>query len=420
MAADNEINPTGDEFLIEETVKIMLKGVVIHSDRAEVAERARRALKDGKPLRFKLGLDPSAPDVHLGHAVPLRKLRQMQDLGHHAYIILGDFTGMIGDPSGRSKTRPPLTRDQVLENAKTYAEQIFAILDESKTIMAFNSKWLSALNFEDVLKLASKTTVARLLERDDFSNRFKSEQPISLHEFFYPLMQAYDSVAIRADVEIGGTDQTFNILMGRDIQRDYGQPPQITLMLPLLIGTDGVEKMSKSLGNYIGVREAPAAMYEKVMKIPDAQIINYYTLCTDAHPDDICAINASLESGENPRDVKMRLAREITALYHSADEASAAEAYFVDAYQRRQAPGDAPVLAYAAGGGDTPGYALAAALEKSGAVGSRSEARRLFRQGAVRINGERADDIERVAAIKSGDIVQIGKGKFYRIELVGK
>ena len=290
---------------VEDTIKIMLKGAADYTQVEEIKEKLETIKKEDRPMNIKLGLDPSAPDIHLGHAVVLRKIKQLQDLGHHVIIIIGDFTGMIGDPTGKSKTRKPLTKEQVEENAKTYQEQIFKILDKNKTVVRYNSEWLGKMNFRDVIDLAAKCTVARILERDDFKNRYESGQAISLHEFFYPLMQGYDSVAIDADLELGGTDQTFNVLMGRNIQKDYGKEPQITLFMPLLEGIDGVQKMSKSLGNYIGVNEEPNVMYEKVMKIPDNMIIKYYNLCTDLHPDVITEIERRLANGENPRNVKM-------------------------------------------------------------------------------------------------------------------
>ena len=296
---------------IENTIKIMLKGAADHTDVEEIREKLKKVDAEHRPLRIKLGLDPSAPDIHLGHAVVLRKIKQLQDLGNEVIIIIGDFTGMIGDPTGKSKTRKQLTKEQVEENARTYQKQIFKILDPSKTTVRFNSEWLGKMDFRDVINLCSKCTVARILERDDFQKRYTNNQPIAVHEFFYPLMQAYDSVAIQADLEMGGTDQTFNVLMGRNIQKDYGQDPQITLFMPLIEGIDGVEKMSKSLGNYIGVNEDANTMYEKVMKIPDSMIIKYYNLCTDVHPDDVAKIEERLNNGENPRNIKMELAKEM-------------------------------------------------------------------------------------------------------------
>ena len=306
---------TEEEKEIENQIAIMLKGVAQSTATPEIRRKLAEAGREGRPLRVKLGLDPSAPDIHIGHSVVLRKIRQLQDLGHKAVIIIGDYTGMIGDPTGKSKTRKQLSREDVERNAETYMEQIFKIIDRDRTEVHFNSEWLSKMNFGDVIELAAKCTVARMLERDDFNKRYTNHLPLSVHEFFYPLMQAYDSVAIEADIELGGTDQTFNILMGRNIQRDYGQTPQLTLFMPLLEGIDGVEKMSKSLGNYVGISEPAAVIYEKIMKIPDSLILKYYNLCTDVHPDEVAKLQKMLEDGVNPRDVKMMLALEITGLY---------------------------------------------------------------------------------------------------------
>ncbi len=402
---------------IEETIKIMLKGAADYTDKEEIAEKLKKAFAENRPLNVKLGLDPSAPDIHLGHAVVLRKMRQLQDLGHQIIIIIGDFTGMIGDPTGKSKTRKALTKEQVEENAKTYEKQIFRILDPQKTIVRFNSEWLGAMNFRDVIGLCSKCTVARILERDDFQNRYQKKQPIAVHEFFYPLMQAYDSVAIRADIELGGTDQTFNILMGRNIQKDYGQEPQLTLFMPLLEGIDGVEKMSKSLGNYIGVDEEPAVMYEKVMKIPDEMIIKYYDLCTDIHPDEVAKIKVRLAKGENPRDIKMELAFEITRLYHGEEEAVKAQEHFKTAFQKGQAPEGTPELSLTRKEGMDDGFLLLDTLAATGKFKSKSELRRLFTQGAVKVNEEKVTDPLSLKTLPEETLVQIGKGTFYKIKI---
>ena len=400
---------------IQNTLKIMLKGAAEHTDTTEIIKKLEKIEAEKRPMRIKLGLDPSAPDIHLGHAVVLRKIKQLQDLGHEAIIIIGDFTGMIGDPTGKSKTRKQLTREQVEENAQTYKTQIFKILDPQKTTVRFNSEWLAPLNFRDIINLASHTTVARMLERDDFQKRYNNQQPIAVHEFFYPLMQAYDSVAIKADLELGGTDQVFNILMGRNIQKAYGQESQITLFMPLLEGIDGVEKMSKSLGNYIGVNEPANVIYEKVMKIPDSMIVKYYELATDIHPDAIELIKKRLAEGENPRDIKMELALEITALYHSKEAALFAQEHFKTAFQKGIAPDDATILTL---NPNTPdiGFALVDALMGTGAYKSKSDIRRLFQQGAIKINNERApQDLKEVSNLSSGTIIQVGKGTFYKI-----
>ena len=399
---------------IEETIKIMLKGAAEHTDVKEIEEKLKEIEKENRPIRIKLGLDPSAPDIHLGHAVVLRKIRQLQDLGNEAIIIIGDFTGMIGDPTGKSKTRKQLSREQVEANAKTYQEQIFKIIDKNKTTVRFNSEWLGEMNFRDVIELCAKCTVARILERDDFKNRFENKQSISVHEFFYPLMQAYDSVAIKADIELGGTDQVFNVLMGRNIQKDYGQSPQITLFMPLLEGIDGVEKMSKSLGNYIGVNEDADTMYTKVMKIPDNMIIKYYELCTDVHPDEIAKIKQRFLNGENPRDIKMELAKEITTLYHSKEEAEKAEENFKTAFQKQEAPENAKEIIIQRNT-DNFGNSLLDGIITTGEYKSKGELRRLFEQGAVKINGEKITDIKTITKLESGTILQIGKGKFYKL-----
>lgn len=400
---------------IQDTLKIMLKGAADGSTPAEIVEKLEQVQKENRPMRIKLGLDPSAPDIHLGHTVVLRKIKQLQDLGHQAIIIIGDFTGMIGDPTGKSKTRKQLSPEQVKENAETYQKQIFKILNPAQTVVRYNSEWLSKMTFKDVIELAAKTTVARMLERDDFQNRYSKKQPISVHEFFYPLMQAYDSVVLQADVELGGTDQTFNILMGRNIQKDYGQQPQIALFMPLLEGIDGVEKMSKSLGNYIGIDEPAHVMYEKVMKIPDNMIIKYYNLVTDVHPDEIAKIKTKLDSGVNPRDVKMDLAKEITRLYHSEEETMKAEEYFKTAYQKQQAPEEAMVLTIAKSEGLENGQILIETLFSSGKYKSKSDIRRLIMQGGVKINGEKVSDLKIVPTLDSSSTIQIGKGTFFKL-----
>ena len=401
---------------IEKTLKIMLKGCENHTEKNEIIEKLKKVEKEGRPLRIKLGLDPSAPDIHLGHAVVLRKIKQLQDLGHEAIIVIGDFTGMIGDPTGKSKTRKQLSKEEVEKNAKTYQEQIFKVIDSKKTTVKYNSEWLDKMNFRDVINLASKCTVARMLERDDFKNRYENQQPISVHEFFYPLMQAYDSVAIKADLELGGTDQTFNVLMGRNIQKDYKQDPQITLFMPLLEGMDGVEKMSKSLGNYIGINEDAKTMYEKLMKIPDSLIIKYYELCTDIYPEQIDFIRQRLKNGENPRDIKMELAREITGLYHSEEETKKAEETFKIAFQKKIAPDDIPILKVNTKQQNV-GLAIIDALMLVGKYKSKSEIKRLMSQGAIKINGERVTEIALIKEIKPDTIVQVGKGTFYKLEI---
>ena len=392
---------------IENTIKVMLKGAADHTDIEEIKAKLKKVDEENRPLRIKLGLDPSAPDIHLGHAVVLRKMKQLQDLGNEVTIIIGDFTGMIGDPTGKSKTRKQLTKEQVEENALTYQKQIFKILDPEKTTVRYNSEWLGKMNFRDVIELCSKCTVARILERDDFQKRYTNNQPIAVHEFFYPLMQAYDSVAIKADLEMGGTDQTFNVLMGRNIQKDYGQDSQITLFMPLLEGIDGVEKMSKSLGNYIGINEDANTMFEKVMKIQDNMIIKYYNLCTDIHPDDVAKVEARLNKGENPRDIKMELASEITRLYHSEEETKQAKEHFTMAFQKQEAPEDIEEIKFENNILDT--------LLKTKKCTSKAELKRLFEQGGIKVEGEKVVDYQKLNNIDKDIIIQIGKGSFFKI-----
>lgn len=404
----------------EEQLKIIKKGLFELINEEDLLSKLKRSYDEQKPLVVKLGLDPSAPDIHLGHTVVLRKIKQLQDLGHHAVIIIGDFTGRIGDPTGRSKVRNQMTKEEVLINARTYEDQIMKVLDPEKTEVRFNSEWLKKLDFEDVILLAGKVTVARILERDDFSNRYKNQQAIGLHEFFYPLMQAYDSVHIGADIELGGTDQTFNILMGRSLQKDYGLESQIAMFVPILEGVDGVNKMSKSLGNYIGIDEDPDVIYRKVMTIPDNLIIRYFELVTDIHPDEVEVYKRELESGEvNPRDIKMSLACEITSLYHGIDKAEAAERHFQVMYQQREVPDNIKE------------YVINQSLERpdlmdNGEIDlpmlicnvdfakSKSEARRLLTQNAVKIDGERFSELT-YSMQEEGFIIAVGKNKIVKV-----
>ena len=394
---------------LKDQLKIIMKGVDEIIGLEELKEKLIKAEKENKQLIVKLGLDPSAPDIHLGHSVVLRKIKQIQDLGHKAVIIIGDFTGMIGDPTGKSKARKALSREQVLENAKTYEKQIFKILDKDKTEVRFNSEWLSKLNLEDVIKLASNITVARMLEREDFKKRFENNMPISVHEFFYPLMQGFDSVELNADIELGGTDQRFNVLMGRMLQKHYNQEPQVTIFMPLLEGLDGVEKMSKSLDNYIGIDESAEVMFEKVMKIPDELIIKYFELVTDIHPDKIDEIKERLNNGANPRDIKMKLAREIVALYYNKENTNEAEERFKKVFQKKQIP-DNIMTVYV----NRDSFDFAEIIVSNNIVKSKSEVRRLIAQGGVRINGEKIGDIKEIS-MEEEIIVQIGKGKFLKI-----
>ena len=397
----------------KEQIKIISKGVHQCVSEEELLAKLELSYSQNKPLTIKLGLDPSAPDIHLGHAVVLRKIRQMQELGHQAVIVIGDFTGKIGDPTGRSKGRRALTDEQVKENAHTYQQQIFKILDKERTIVRFNSEWLSALNFEEVIRLAASTTVARMLERDEFEKRFHNGVPIGIHEFFYPLMQAYDSVELQADIELGGTDQIFNILMGRTLQKSRGQEAQAALFMPILEGLDGVEKMSKSLQNHIGISEPAEIMFKKVMEVPDHLIIRYFELATDEHPDEIERIKSELLAGENPRDIKFRLAQIITGLYHPEEEVQKAVSYYEAAFSKKTVPDDIPVLLLAIGKetvNDTIPQLVAMGLVKS-----RSEFLRLMKQGGIRLNGEKMEEEDLDKVLFNFDVLKIGKKLFVRI-----
>lgn len=399
---------------VKEQLKVIMKGVDEIIGVEQLEEKLKNAELNNKPLIIKLGLDPSAPDIHLGHTVVLRKIKQMQDLGHKAVIIIGDFTGMIGDPTGKSKARKALTRDAVLENAITYEKQIFKILDKDKTEVRFNSEWLAELNLEEVIKLASTMTVARMLERDDFKKRFEGNIPISIHEFFYPLMQGFDSVEIKADVELGGTDQRFNVLMGRMLQKHFGQEPQATIFMPLLEGTDGKEKMSKSLGNYIGIDEDAEIIFEKTMTIPDELIIKYFELVTDIHPSDIEEIKDRLRKGDNPRDIKMILAKEVTKLYHGEDKAILAEERFKTIFQKKQIPTEMKTLEV-----DVNNFDLATTLVDEGIVKSKVELRRLAVQNGLKINDVKVLSLTEVPKMEEL-IVQIGKKTFIKIMIKGE
>lgn len=395
---------------VEEQFRIITKGVSMLVDEEELKSKLAESLKSNRPLIIKLGLDPSAPDIHLGHAVVLRKIKQMQDLGHEAVIIIGDFTGKIGDPSGKTKGRSALSDEQVKENARTYFEQIFKVLDREKTTVRYNSEWLGKLNFEDVLKLAATTTVARMMERDDFQNRFKNNVPIGIHEFFYPLMQAYDSVALEADIELGGTDQTFNILMGRTLQKAMGQSQQVAMFMPLLEGLDGVEKMSKSLGNYIGVYESAQVMFKKAMEVPDGLITKYFELATDEHPDSIAAVRQELEQGKNPRDVKYSLAEIITRLYHTEEEVLQAKKYYDTAFGKKSIPDQIPQLPIKS----LSRFAdIIPLLVEGGYASSNGELRRLVQQGGVQLNQRKIEDVE--IPLSHGDVLKIGKKRFVKL-----
>lgn len=398
---------------VKHQMRIIKQGAINLVGEEELESKLERSLLTGKPLTVKFGMDPSAPDIHLGHAVLLRKLKQLQDMGHTIVIIIGDFTAKIGDPTGKSKGRKAMTSQEVLMNAQTYQEQIFHILDREKTQVRYNGEWLEELRLDDVLMLASTITVARMLERDDFEKRFKGNIPIGLHEFFYPLMQAYDSVVLEADLELGGTDQTFNILMGRSLQKDKGMEPQAALFMPLLVGIDGVEKMSKSLGNYIGIYEDAKTMFHKVMQIPDSQIINYFELTTDILPEELDKVKADLEAGRNPKEVKLLLARTVTSLYHTAEEAAAGERFFEEAFTKKEIPEDVESLAIKVQQKNL--FDCLTPLVENGFISSGSEFRRMVAQGGVRKNGTPVSGMEE--SIEDGDVLRIGKKKFVRLRL---
>lgn len=406
---------TEEEQEIENALKIILKGVQQHTEIGELRNKMIQAGRDGRKIRVKFGLDPSAPDIHLGHAVVLRKIYQLQKLGFEAVIIIGDFTGRIGDPTGKSRTRNELSEEKVKENAQTYAEQVFKVIDRSRAVLRYNSEWLGKMTFDQVLNLASKFTVARILERDDFKNRYTNQTPIGLHEFFYPLMQAYDSVEIEADIELGGLDQTFNVMLGRTLQKMCGQAQQTVLMMPLLVGTDGKEKMSKSLGNYICIDEAPDVMYEKVLKIPDDLIMDYYNLCTDIHPDDIRKVELRLKNGENPRDIKMELAKEIVSLYHGQDSAAQAQEKFISIYQKGVAADDTEILWLEKN--NAGGSGLLEAMMGTGLYKSKSDIRRLFAGNAISINGEKVTEASEITEIADESIIKVGKGRFFKVRI---
>jgi tyrosyl-tRNA synthetase len=371
-------------------------------------------LRLGRPLRVKAGFDPTAPDLHLGHTVLINKLRQFQELGHHVLFLIGDFTGMIGDPTGKNATRPPLTSDQVAQNARTYTEQVFKILDADKTEVCFNSAWMGKMSAADMIKLAASHTVARMLERDDFGKRYRENRPIAIHEFLYPLVQGYDSVALRADIELGGTDQKFNLLMGRELQRHYGQPSQCILTMPLLEGLDGVNKMSKSLGNYVGINEAPAEIFGKLMSISDVLMWRYIELLSFESLATIRGWRAEVEAGRNPRDVKVGLAQEIVARFHGAAAAMAALSDFEARFRQGEIPDEMPEFSIAAGAEVS---SLAQLLKQAGLTTSTSEALRMIEQGGVRVNGEKVSD--RTTELPRGEplVLQVGKRKFARVTL---
>ncbi|HEX7056606.1 MAG TPA: tyrosine--tRNA ligase [Bacilli bacterium] len=404
---------------IDRQLAILQRGVVEIVPEDQFKQDIIRSVVTKTPLKVKFGMDPSSPDIHIGHSVALHKLRQFQELGHTIQIIIGDFTGMIGDPTGKSETRKQLSHEQVKLNAETYQKQIFKILDPAKTRVYYNSEWLSPLTFADVVSLAAQLTVARMLERDDFSKRFAAEQPIHIHEFFYPLMQGYDSVALQSDVELGGTDQKFNLLMGRTLQKEFGQHTQVAMMVPILEGLDGVQKMSKSLGNYIGIDEEANDMYGKAMSIPDELMVKYYELATDITNEELRRLREGLLSGEvHPRDAKMRLAYTLVRLYHGENAAKEAEGRFKTVFQQRALPEDIPDVLLPASELECGKIRITRLLVALNLQSSNAEARRSVQQGAVRVNEAKVADPNAEIALADGDIIQVGKRKFARVRLV--
>lgn len=393
---------------VEEALSVIRRG----THEILVEEGLVKKLAQGRPLRIKAGFDPTAPDLHVGHTVLINKLRQFQDLGHEVLFLIGDFTGMIGDPTGKSATRKPLTREEVLVNAATYEQQIFHILDPERTLVVFNSSWMGEMRAADLIGLAAKQTVARMLERDDFSKRFRGSQPIAIHEFLYPLVQGYDSVALKADVELGGTDQKFNLLVGRQLQEAFGQDPQVVITVPILEGMDGVQKMSKSLGNYIAIADPPDEMFGKVMSISDDLMWRWFELLSFRPADEIAAWQESVLEGANPRDIKFRLGEELVSRFHGAAAARHAQDAFVARFQRGALPDDIPEVEAKSDGAGLP---IANLLRSAGLVSSTSEAIRMIGQGAVRIDGERVEDTHLHCASGTVHVYQVGKRRFARV-----
>lgn len=395
---------------VQEAMDLIARG----ADEILVEAELKKKLETGKPLRIKAGFDPTAPDLHLGHTVLINKLRQFQKLGHKVVFLIGDFTGMIGDPSGKSATRPALTREQIKENSETYQQQIFKILDPDETEVAFNSTWMDKMGAADVIRLASNYTVARMLERDDFNKRYKSNQSIAIHEFLYPLVQGYDSVALDADVELGGTDQKFNLLVGRQLQETHGKAPQVVLTMPILEGLDGVQKMSKSLGNYIGIDEPANEMFGKIMSVSDDLMWRYFELLSFRSLDEINGFKQKIAQGENPRDIKFLLAEEIITRFHDAKAAKSAQDDFINRFSNNAIPDDMPEIDI-----NVPkdGMAIANVLKESSLVNSTSDAHRMIKQSAVKIDGERVEDSKQVLKAGFSAVLQVGKRKFARVTL---
>ncbi|MGB7911411.1 MAG: tyrosine--tRNA ligase [Desulfobaccales bacterium] len=400
---------------VDEQLALIKQGCQEIIREEELKARLQEAIATGKPLRIKAGFDPTAPDLHLGHTVLIQKLKHFQDLGHQVIFLIGDFTGLIGDPSGKSETRPPLTEAEVKANAATYERQIFKILDRDKTLIDFNSRWMKQMSAQDLIKLAARHTVARMLEREDFHKRYNSQTPISIHEFLYPLIQGYDSVALAADVELGGTDQTFNLLVGRDLQREYGQQPQVVITLPLLEGLDGVQKMSKSLGNYVGIDEAPGVMFGKIMSISDPLMLRYFELLTDIAPGDLARLQEDLaQGGRHPRQVKEELALELVARYHGKEAALEAARQFARIFRDKGLPEEIEEVELLAAGSK---LWLPKAMVDAGLAGGTSQARRLITQGGVQVDGEKVTDANLELAAGKSYLLKVGKRRFRRVTL---
>ncbi|WP_267926607.1 tyrosine--tRNA ligase [Desulfolithobacter dissulfuricans] len=398
---------------VEEQIALIERGTVDLISRDDLVKKLTRSVETGQPLKIKAGFDPTAPDLHLGHTVLLQKLRHFQQLGHQVYFLIGDFTGLIGDPTGKSDTRPPLTREDVERNAETYKEQVFKILDPTRTKVVFNSTWLGELSSYDMIRLASQLTVARMLERDDFKKRFESGRPISIHEFLYPLIQGYDSVALEADVELGGTDQLFNLLMGRDLQRSRGQEPQVVLTMPLLEGLDGVNKMSKSLGNYIGITDSPDDIFGKIMSISDELMFRYYELLSDLSTEEIQALKEDMAAGRiHPKAVKMQLARELTARFHDPEAAAAAEKNFDQVFKKHELPDEIPECRLQV---DEEEIWLPRLLLEAGLVKSTSDGRRMIKQNAVSVDGDKVTSVDTNIPARGKVLLKVGKRKFCQV-----
>ncbi|MDL1969787.1 MAG: tyrosine--tRNA ligase [Candidatus Desulfofervidaceae bacterium] len=403
---------------IKEEIELLLRGVVEVISKEELEKKLERAHREKRPLRVKAGFDPTAPDLHLGHTVLIQKLKHFQDLGHEVLFLIGDFTGIIGDPSGKSETRPALTREQVLANAETYKEQIFKILDPTKTKIVFNSTWMQQLSAIDLIKLCSHYTVARMLERDDFHKRFTAGRAISIHEFIYPLIQGYDSVALKADVELGGTDQRFNLLVGRDLQRDFGQEPQVVMMMPLLEGLDGVQKMSKSLGNYVGITEPPGQMFGKLMSISDELMWRYYELLSSLSLDEITRLKEGVEQGKiHPKEVKKQLAIEIVARFHSQKAAAEAAEEFEKVFKHKELPKDLEEITIS---WSEEKIWLPKLLQLANLTQTTSEAKRLVQQGGVKVNQEKVTSAQTEIPVGETYLIQVGKRKFKKVHLIAQ